>query len=182
VSDVPRLFFALSLPPTVSDELDGLCEGIQRARWALDNDYHITLSFLGEVSPHRMSDVIAAAREVLAPPFTLELNGAGVFPHRGEPRVLWIGLKPEERLMSLQRSLESALARSDFQLERRKYHPHVTLARVERCPREALAEWLGHHLGFSAPPFKVFRFHLYSSVLTGQGSRYTIEQTFALRS
>jgi 2'-5' RNA ligase len=161
--------------------LDGLCEGIPRARWALDNDYHLTLCFLGEVPRHRLPDVMEAAREVLSSPFALQLSGAGVFPHRGELRVLWIGVKPEERLMSLQRGLASALARRDLQLERRKYHPHVTLARIEHCPREPLAEWLGHHLNFTATPFKVFRFHLYSSVLTGQGSRYTIEETFALR-
>jgi len=181
VDGVPRLFFALSVPPTVSDELDGLCEGIPRARWALENDFHITLSFLGEVERHRVRDVLDAAREVFVAPFALELSGAGVFPHRGEPRVLWIGCKPEERLMSLQRGLESALARASFPLERRKYHPHVTLARIERSPREPLADWLGHHLNFSAPPFKVFRFHLYSSVLTAQGSHYSIDESFTLR-
>lgn len=179
---MPRLFFALNLPPAVSDSLDDLCEGIPRARWALENEYHITLSFLGEVEPRRVVDAIDAAEEVFVQPFELELEGAGVFPHRGPPRVLWAGVKKTERLMSLQRALEAALVRSEFAMERRKYHPHVTLARVDQSQREHLAEWLGKNLSYRSAPFKIFRFHMFSSVLTGHGSHHTLERSFELRS
>lgn len=177
---MPRLFFALTVPPSISDSLDELTEGIPRARWALDNDYHITLSFLGEVPHHRLDEVIDVAEGLRGSTFELSLQSAGVFPHRGQPRVLWIGLKKEERLIALQRSLHQSLLGAEFPLERRKYHPHITLARIDRAPREPVFDWLGHHLGYESKPFLVHRFHLFSSVLTPQGSRYTIERSFGL--
>lgn len=177
---VPRLFFALSLPGAVSDSLDFLCEGIPHARWALENEFHITLSFLGEVPRHRLSDVLDIASSMRAPRFELTLEGAGVFPHRGQPRVLWVGVRKEERLFAFQRTLQNELRHGDFELDRRKFHPHVTLARVDHSPREPLSDWLGHHLNYQSDTFRVRRFHLVSSELLSHGARHTVEETFSL--
>lgn len=157
-----------------------MCEGIPHARWALENAYHITLSFLGDIPKHRMQEVFDVAASMRAPFFDLRLEGAGVFPHRGQPRILWVGVRKEERLHSFQRTLQNELRHADFELDPRKYHPHVTLARIDQCPRAPLSEWLGHHLGYQSESFPVRRFHLFSSERTHQGSRYTLEETFAL--
>ena len=157
-----------------------MCEGIPHARWALENAYHITLSFLGDVPRHRMGDVLEIARSIRAPFFDLQLEGAGVFPHRGQPRVLWVGVRKEERLLSFQRTLQNELRHGDFDLERRKYHPHVTLARIDTSPREPLSEWLGHHLTFRSDAFPVRRFHLFSSDLSRRGSRHVLQESFSL--
>ena len=175
-----RLFFALSLPDSISDELDGLCEGIARARWALENDYHITLNFLGEVPGARVREVIEIAHSIRKPALELSLQGSGVYPHRGRPKVLWVGVQPDEALLSLQRTLQNELRHADFVLEKRKFRPHVTLARIEQCQHEHLTPWLGQHLLFKSAPFRVFRFHLFSSVLTSSGSRYALEESFRL--
>ncbi len=178
---MPRLFFALGVPERVSDQLDDLCEGVPHARWLLDNDYHITLSFLGDVPGHRVRELNEIARTIRRPPFEVALSSVGVFPNRGQPRVLWSGVQSHEPLLALQRTLQTELRNGGFDVDKRKFRPHVTVARVERCRQEAIFEWLGHNLGFSSDPFKVFRFHLLSSVLTSQGSLYTIEETFPLK-
>ena len=176
-----RLFFALALPESIEDGLDGMCEGIPQARWTLEKGYHITLSFLGEVPSHRASDVREVADSVRHSPLEFCLEGAGVFPNRGEPRVLWIGVSKNEGILSLQRILQTELRHAGFELEKRKFHPHVTLARLGEGPREAVSEWLGHHLTYQSPSFRMTQFHLISSTLSSKGTRYTIEHSVALR-
>lgn len=176
-----RLFFAIALPESIEDELDGMCEGIPQARWALETGFHITLSFLDDVPSHRIRDAREVADSIRHPPLDLRLEGAGVFPNRGQPRVLWIGVRKNDDLFSLQRILQNELRHAGFQLEKRKFHPHVTLARLGEGPREAVSEWLAHHLTYQSADFRVTRFHLISSTRHTTGSRYTIEHSVILR-
>ncbi len=178
---MPRLFFALTLPDTVADQLDELCEGIPRAHWLSDGDYHLTLSFLGEVTRSQRKEAIEVARTIRRPPFELQLGSVGVFPHRGQPRVLWSGVKKQEALFGIQRALQNELRHAGFEIERRKFPPHVTLARIQQSPPEATFDWIGRHLSFSSAVFKVHRFHLFSSTLTSAGSRYELEESFRLQ-
>jgi 2'-5' RNA ligase len=166
------------MPQTVEDSLEDLCEGIPHARWALENEFHLTLSFLGEVPQHRVLEVIDIGHSLRSPIFELALKSVGVFPHRGAPRVLWAGVDKERHLESLQRTLQAELRRANFALEKRKFRPHITLARVDRCPQAAISEWLAQHLSYESPPFRVARFGLLSSVLTSSGSRHSVEKLF----
>jgi len=178
---VPRLFFALVPPPGTADTLDDLCEGITDAHWVAESDFHLTLAFLGDVSDHHVSDLVEAAAVVRTPTFRLELASVGVFPSRGRPRVLWAGVKKEPRLLALQRVLALELRHAGFALEKRKFHPHVTLARIEGCPTDDVSDWLARHLSFCAGPFGVFEFHLVSSERPGHGPRYRSIERFPLR-
>lgn len=178
---MPRLFFALVPPPAVLDALDDLCEGMSSAHWVSETDFHLTLAFLGDVPEHlveRLSDAGSCVRGAV---FRLELESVGVFSGRRGARVLWAGVRKEERLLGLQRALAAELRHAGFELEQRKFHPHVTLARIERCPEDEVADWVARHLSFRAGPFGVFEFHLLSSVRPGHGSRYPSVQRFPLR-
>ncbi len=159
-----------------------MCEGIPHARWALDNEYHITLEFLGEVEKEAVRDITFAAKGVRVQPFNLRLSSAGVFPRKGKPRVLWVGTEAEDQLFSLQRKLQNELRAIGISPEKRKFHPHVTLARLDpNGAREPLSDWLARYIGYKSEPFPVTRFHLLSSTLLPHGSLHRIEQTFPLR-
>lgn len=180
-ADTSRLFFALLPPPAAQDALDDLCEGLTEANWVAEEDFHLTLAFLGQLPGRLIADVVDVARGVRTPTFRLELESVGVFPSRGPSRVLWAGVRREQRLMSLQRVLSSELRQRGFELERRKFHPHVTLARIEDCSPLDVSDWLARHLSFRGVGFGVFEFHLMASSHPGHGPRYVSLGRFPLR-
>jgi len=176
-----RLFFAIVPPPAVSELLDDVCEGLSDVHWTDVADFHLTLAFLGEVSEQHVQDLVDVGGSVRTPSFRLELESVGVFSSRGRPRVLWAGVRKEERLLALQRVLSRELRQAGFELETRKFHPHVTLGRPDDCPADEISDWLGRHLSLRAGPFGVFEFHLMSSERPHDGSRYVSLERFPLR-
>ena len=91
---------------------------------------HITLVFLGEVSPQRIPcthQAMQAAAQQTAP-FSLAIEGLGQFPN-GRGSILWAGVQASTPLLSLQARLFQALADQGFDLDKRTYRPHVTLGR-----------------------------------------------------
>src|SRR5918992_3590833 len=65
-------------------------EGI---RWVPEENLHLTVWFLGEVSEARADAVLDALRPPIdLAPFELHIDGFGAFPPSGPPRVLWLGV------------------------------------------------------------------------------------------
>ncbi len=177
---MPRLFVAVVLPEDAQDTLAELYAGIPGARWTPPGQFHLTLAFLGEVAPSRLEDLERALATVRAAPFPMMLRGIGHFPPRGHPRVLWAGVEPNEALARLQGRVERAVNRAGVATEKRKWHAHVTLARLQAAPHGRVAEFLMEHALFRAGPIQVEAFQLMSSVLRPDGAEHTPEATFDL--
>ena len=173
-----RLFVAIDLPESVLDALESVAGGLPGARWVPRDQVHLTLAFIGDVDGGVASDVHEALRGVKGLPFDVSLRGLGHFPPRGEPRVAWAGLRPSEPLMQLQRSIVRALESAGCGIEKRKFHPHVTLARLSQTPPRRLAEWLASNGHFETSPFPVTSFQLYSSHLRPTGPLHTLLESY----
>ena len=78
-----RLFVALGLPDTLCDELSALAGGIPGARWVPEENYHLTLRFIGEVPKWQAQEVDEALAGIRAPGFDLTLRGVGTFEKNG---------------------------------------------------------------------------------------------------
>ena len=178
---MPRLFVALSLPEPLQQAVCGLQFGLRSARWLNDESLHLTLAFLGEVDNAAQRKVEDALGAVTAPALQLALHGLGCFPPRGAPRVLWTGASPKAELVSLARAVRRALERAGVSPDRRKFTPHVSIARFRAPPSRAeLERYFGAHALFRTTRAGVASFHLLSSVLRASGARYTTETTFPL--
>src|SRR5919202_5112379 len=98
-----RTFCAVELPDgvksRVAEHVRRLRDGFPRVRasWERPEKLHITLKFLGEIEPSRVEALSLAAERAARQinSFTLSIEGAGAFPPRGLPRVLWLGIKDE---------------------------------------------------------------------------------------
>jgi 2'-5' RNA ligase len=92
---------------------------------------HLTLAFIGSVPPEQAARIVAAGELPIAiAPFEMSLAGVGVFPPRGAPRVLWLGVADgTPDVTGLQQIVAGRLAAAGVDLEARPFHPHVTLAR-----------------------------------------------------
>ena len=173
-----RLFVAIALPPEVNDELDLLETGMPGARWSPPERRHITLRFIGEVDGLVFQDVCQALERVDFEPFSLSLRGVGSFPPRGAPRSLWAGTSESEELHALHRRVDRVLVEAGLEPERRKYRPHVTLARLSATPSSHVAAFLAGHALYGCSPFEISSFQLYSSRLYSHGPEYALEMTY----
>lgn len=144
-----RLFFALWPDDEVRSQLADLQTRLPQVQgnWVHPMDLHITLQFLGAVSPDRQQCILHAASAVQGFSFALEINHLDFWP---KPRIAWAGPeKIPKELLQLVKSLGQNLRECGFR-ERRPYRPHVTLLR-KTTPGMALVLpqpvfWLVDHL------------------------------------
>lgn len=130
-------FFALWPDQDTRPELVRLQQSVCQQNGQLHHpqDLHMTLVFLGRVTPEQFPCVKQVANTVVAEPFTVELNRSGFWKR---PRVLWCGPDASiQQLNQLVHNLEQGLIGCGFQPERRNYTPHVTLARKARSEQPA---------------------------------------------
>ena len=179
-----RLFVALAFPDDVRAELRRVA-GAMRAfaphgtRWANVDGAHLTLRFLGGTPPDAapaFGEAVVRAADGIAP-FELSLAGAGVFPPRGAPRVLWAGVGGAlDALTGLRGSVEDALASEGVPRDERDFTPHVTLARLNaRLSRDEAQALRDAVAALDVPPlpFAVDEVGLYHSDLLSTGAVYT---------
>jgi 2'-5' RNA ligase len=178
-----RLFVALELPTPVRERLALLGGGIFGARWVPPDNYHITLRFLGELPAHRAEDVDHALAGVAAAGFALSIAGVGLFEKAGRPASLFAAVERHAALDHLQNKIETAVQRAGLAAERRRFTPHVTLARLDGAGASAakLAGFVQAHNLLRVGPIMVEHFTLFSSRLGKQASVYTPEVAYPLQ-
>ena len=178
-----RLFIALIPPAVVRTELAALATPLAGVRWTPADNLHVTLRFIGDTAPARQAALEDALARVRVEPFILPVGGAGLFPTHGPASVLWAGLgNAHTRLFQLRQQVDEALLSVDMTLDVRSFHPHFTLARLDRAhDPKALARFLERHPAFEAPPFRVSEFHLMASELqAGRPPDYRQARSFRL--
>lgn len=116
--------------------------GAARLRWAISDNLHLTMRFLGATPPSRVADVVAAAEAAVAglDPIEIRLVGAGAFPSAARPRVVWLGIErgaPE--LAHLATRLGEELAARGWPPDDRPFRAHLTLGRSDGVPGAAAA-------------------------------------------
>jgi len=179
-----RLFVALTLPDAVRGVLASTGTPIPGVSWTRPEQLHVTLRFLGDVAADQQKAVLLRLATVRVEPFILPVEGLSVFPPPNRPpSVLWIGVgSGHPRLFQLRQRLDDALIAAGLQLDVRLFHPHVTLGRATEDAAKSVAHWLHVHREFSAPPFRVESFELYSSELHPSGASHTLIRSFPLTS
>jgi len=128
-----RLFIAIEIPNDMRNYLGKIQEKIDdvtnKIRFVDKNNIHLTLKFLGEVQPDKTEEVKEILKKITFSPFSVHLDGIGVFPSESYIRVVWIGLKPEDKILELQKDIDEKLKKL-FKKEK-NFEAHVTLARVK---------------------------------------------------
>ncbi|HRJ12561.1 MAG TPA: RNA 2',3'-cyclic phosphodiesterase [Alphaproteobacteria bacterium] len=178
--EVQRLFVALLLPEPQLSQLALLQAGLPGARWVPPEKFHMTVRFIGEVEDYLVEDIAQALGELEVKDFQVQLEGVGVFDPGNRPRSLWAAVKDHAPLSALHEKCNQALRRLDVMEERRKYLPHVSLARFVDVHHDRLIQYLQGNGDFSAPPFWAGEFYLLRSHLTRHGAVYEIVEEYPL--
>ena len=175
-----RLFVALDLPFELRQRLADLSVGLQGARWVPPENFHITLRFIGEMPSHKAEEIDLALAGLRARGFELTMAGVGTLEKGGRVSALWAGVERNPALEHLQGKIETALERAGLPRERRRFAPHVTLARLDNAAEPRLAAWVQAHNLFRCKPVRMEHFTLFSSRLGKEQSVYTAEVEYAL--
>jgi 2'-5' RNA ligase len=175
-----RLFVGLALPAALRCRLAGLAGGVPGARWVPPENYHVTLRFIGEVAAHEAEEIDHALAALSARGFPLVLAGVGTFSRAGRETTLWVGVMRSAELDLLQSKIETALQRAGLAPERRRFAPHVTLARLDNPAEAKLAAFVQRHNLFRAEPVPIEQFTLFSSRLGKEAPVYTAEVDYPL--
>jgi RNA 2',3'-cyclic 3'-phosphodiesterase len=184
-----RLFVALAPPAAVLGDLDMAIAPHRAARpdlrWTGRPDWHVTLTFLGDVPTPAVLRLASELERDAArhPPLPLAFAGAGAFPAAVRAKVLWCGLTGGHGAMAgladLAASVAAAAARSGAGPADagRPFRPHLTLARC-RTPADVRAQVAA--LGpYEGPPWRADRVHLVRSRPGGQ-PRYAAVGSWSL--
>lgn len=175
-----RLFVALNPPAELTPLLHSLAGSIPGARRVAPEQLHMTLKFIGDVDEGVAHDIDGELASISFAPFTMRLKGTGHFPPRGAPRILWAGGHPTDILTRLHKRIDQRLSHCGIPRERRKFHPHITLARLKTCRRQHVAQVVAANALFETPPFSVTSFQLYRSTLTPKGALHDLLESYPL--
>ena len=132
---------------------------------------HITMAFIGAVTPDQFAILQEVAGGISAQPFDLRIDHLGYWPHN---RILWAGCsETPSRQRRLFADLAEALEAAGFPPDKRPQIPHVTLLRQANC--DSLPEVM------EPVRWHVKEFVLVESLLQPSGARYRVLATWPLR-
>ena len=155
----------------------------QRVGWERSEKLHLTIKFLGDIDDRQLNDVEQAVNKVAAEvsAFRLELSGTGRFPPKGDPRILWLGVIDDGDSLAISSSLDRELSNAGFEPEKRRFSPHLTIARLRepRLSRDLAA--VHENNEFEPVGFEVREIIIYESKLLPTGSVYTKIAAFPLK-
>lgn len=176
---MPRLFTALEIPSPLAFSLSLLRGGLPGARWVDPENYHITLRFIGDIDQRTAAEVEGALMRVDKPSFDLKLAGLDALGGN-KPHSIVAAVQPSQALRDLQGEHERIIQRIGLEPERRKFRPHVTLARIKGVSEGDAAAYLALRGDFRTLPFPVGRFVLLSSRDSRGGGPYVMEEAYPL--
>jgi len=178
---MPRLFIGLPVDDSVitslREVLDHLSEFDPVLKTIAPNNLHVTLKFLGETDEDTCSSIVSLFSDIkiIKSHIPFDLKGLGAFPDITKPGVIWCGIKTENsKIEGIQKAVEDFTGEFGFERDKRKFSPHLTLARVRRNQTVPgrLKTYLKSNLekDFCSSSFR--RLVLFESTLTDSGPVY----------
>ncbi len=133
-----RTFIALDLFPKPREAIERFLGNLKtelpgkRISWTKNNQFHLTLDFLGNINETQQKELCQYLEEFPLPEgLQFSLHGLQVFPNWKSPRVIWLGLSPGEPLIMLKNNLDPFLEKVNIPIDKRGFIPHITLGRVK---------------------------------------------------
>ena len=183
-----RTFLAINLSQAVKEHLWQFSVKLQKiyARqniaWVRQENFHITVEFLGELGAEEVKIAKAAVGKIIdkfkGREIVIELNQYTALPAEKNPRALVVGGKSSSsfKAYDLIKNIHDALTNKGFELDNKKWTSHVTLGRVK--------DW-GARLKFDGLEFtpvnvKEESVDLMKSELRPEGSVYTKLNSYPL--
>ncbi|MEA3369610.1 MAG: RNA 2',3'-cyclic phosphodiesterase [Candidatus Ratteibacteria bacterium] len=183
-----RVFIAISLSEAISKKIEVIQDKLKKTkadvRWVKPANIHLTLKFLGNITPEQISGLKQGLEKIARKfqPFSIFIEEMGSFPSIDSPRVIWVGIsRGKEILNKMNKAIEDDLAKIGFPREERAFHPHLTLGRCRSSKhRSQLAKQIKTESAFLGA-LAVDRISIYKSLLTSEGPVYSLLSDVVLK-
>ena len=177
-----RVFIAIDIEPHILKGIGALQKELRQnlhqfrgIKWVRPDLIHLTLKFLGEVGDDSICEVceivrLAAGRHA---GFSVDAHGIGCF---GRPaRVLWMGTDAPGELIDLQGDIDKGLVSAGWVPDRKKYSPHLTIARIkDGKAAKSVTKLVSGYETAKIGSFFADSVCIYKSELTSEGPEYTL--------
>ena len=179
-----RIFISVFVPKEIVNIKEMLKTTIDtrgiKIRWIQDGNMHLTLKFIGNTTEESIDSINNAIHDLVkdTPFINLSISGTGCFSKRDRANTLWVGIKGDlDKLEQLILNINNKLEPLGFPIERRKFLPHITIARIN--PNQKKKPNISNFLNttFMELPMKIVKINLMQSQSFPKGSFYTILNT-----
>ena len=137
---------------------------------------HITLKFLGDVKENLIDEIEQIMKDAVKKiqPFTIKLEGTGVFPNQNYVRVVWIEIKEAQVIETIANTIDEHLSKLGFKKEKRGFSPHLTIGRVKTAKnKQQLLKVIEKYIDVEFSIQEINSIKLKKSDLTSAGPIYT---------
>ncbi len=148
--------------------------------WVKPENLHVTIKFLGDTDVETEAKLIETLDRITSTYDSFKLHLAK--PENLGKRVMSVAVRSDTAtVFSLEMVIDTECERLGFKREGRRFHPHLTLARI-RDPR-GIDPLLSQFLKLRVEPteFDVREIVLYESRMTRAGSEYSKVKAFGLK-
>ncbi len=174
-----RSFIAIDIDdPSIVSKLVSLQEDLSNLganiKFVEPENIHLTLRFLGEITPFQVEQVKRILNELTFQEFTMKIEKLGVFPSISRPRVIWVGVSEgADKVCQLHDFIEDKLSKLGFRKEKEEFVPHITIGRVKGGNLSRLRKRILELQNVVIGDFRVTCIRLKKSTLTSKGPIYT---------
>ncbi|MDD5465917.1 MAG: RNA 2',3'-cyclic phosphodiesterase [Candidatus Omnitrophica bacterium] len=167
-----RAFIAIKLPADIKNAVSRMQDKLKlvlpKVSWVKPVNLHLSLKFLGEISPKQLDKInqITAETVETITAFRIKLESLGAFPNLASARIIWIGADQlPKALEQIVAQLETKLAGIGIAKEDRPFRAHITIGRIkgrldpgdlEKGINQAKNDVVYENLEFNTPGITLF--------------------------
>ncbi|MGD9917880.1 MAG: RNA 2',3'-cyclic phosphodiesterase [Paenirhodobacter sp.] len=141
-----RVFVGIALPERAVEPVVALQTELGVGRRVLEENLHLTLFFAGEITLEQAEEFHEGLAAIAVPRLRLEFAGVELFGAPERPDLVALGLRENAGLRALQAKVAGAARGAGIAAPRKRFHPHLTLARFGPRLGEGEAVRLGRFL------------------------------------
>ena len=171
--ELMRAFVAINIPEFVNDTFAELQRILRTGNPVSPEQFHLTLVFIDEQPDELVEEAHHVLEHLQIPKFDAKLQGLDTFGSRA-PSVLYVGIEKNKALIRLQENVIGALHSAGILLDRKRFRPHVTIARfgrrLSKADLERLRDFMSGYADFGPVSFTVENFSLFRSTLGHKGA------------
>lgn len=180
-----RLFIGIpagqEILPILSNIQSSIEHDPEQIRWALPENIHMTLFFLGNVPIDNIPKLTNALKEIVdIYHFRASIEKTGIFPSTRNPKIFWLGVGNGLKKMSvLHEKVKKAVAPFKEGKKNEGFSPHITIGRAAQSYGKIDVFPFLEYV-YSPRELDINSVDLYESHLLPHGAEYKVLTTFPL--
>jgi len=161
----------------IYDDIKDDFRAVSFGKWVESENLHFTYHFIGDIPLSNLDELKDNLSGItIEYPDLLKLKGLKAFPNLKRPRVLHIPVYNNGILQEIYTNIGNVLDTLGYEVEKRKFKPHLTLQRIKDFDSEKFLEVVDKYKEYEFGVMSGFKVSLIKSKLTRQGPVYTVLQ------